>query len=201
MPSQGDVRRALDVQDGAGQRGQDDSAAGDVVGREEIERAGIAVDEILAGDVEFFEQIHGVVAAGAGIAAAEPVSVRLGERDAALVGVDGADADRVAAPVETPVAFEPDGGGGFPARGPVAFVLEHGQRLGGVVAPWRGAAFDDLGDVRPVVVWPARERHALAVEEQLGERRRAFEAVGQGAVFGDAEARRSAQRIVRPLRR
>ena len=89
--------------------------------------------------------------------------------------------------------MQPDGGGRCPAGGPVAFVTECAGLIRRVVAPGSGAAFDHLGNGRPLIIRPAGKGHPFAVEEEFRHHRRIEKGVGKRRNVAHAQQRKVAR--------
>ena len=117
----------------------------------------LAIQVPLARLIELLQHVEEEVPVPGLDAVARP----LRESDSMSRRIDGRDRDRVGRPVPRPVPEDPRLARLLPLRGPVAVILE-----GGLV-PGRHLAGREETAIRP-----ARKLHRLAVEEQLGHRRR-----------------------------
>ena len=175
-----DVRGVLQQHQRRVERREHDPRGRRVRRRPEVEPARRAVDVELARPVQFLQQVQRPVPPRRRVALLDAVDGRRGQGDLVFLAVDRLDPDDLLVPVEAPVALEPDAGVDVPSLGPVALVLEDARAVRVVADAGDGAGVDDLGDGRPAVVGPARQRQTLVVEEQLGRGGRAAEAGREG---------------------
>ena len=142
------------------ERRQRDLRALQVGRRPEVQTARAAVDDELAGLIQFLQHVQGAVAARRRVALHEAVDVRRGQRDPVRGGIDRGDLDHLVVPVVAPVALEPHALRCLPARRPVACILEAPRQTALVAVARTRAGLHDPGDGRPALVRPAGEGHA-----------------------------------------
>ena len=145
------------------------------VRRIKIEHAVFPVHIPFARRVKFFEQVEDIITAFGRAPfgrVADAVRVDAGRSDPALGGVDRPDLERFMGPVVTPETVHPDPFVDPPARWRVARVFKGASFV--AVLPFAGrfvdrldTAINDLDDLRPAGVRPARQSHRLAVAEDF----------------------------------
>jgi len=173
------VRDALEAHE-RGHEGNDRLAFLDGGRRPEIEDSRLAVQVPLAGAIDLGQQVEGVEPLAVAVSV---VVVRLGQRDGALVGIDGGDLLALVGPVPEPIAVQPHVLFCGPAARPVAVVAEEPFRapLGPAHVAGRGA--EDLDDLDEALVGPAGDGHGLVLEEQLDAARPRLAVVGDALPF------------------
>ena len=137
--------------------------------RVEVQARGRVVKVVFARRVQFFEYIERLVPPRRRVALLDAVDGRLCQGDLAGGGVHGLDAEGLIEPVETPVALQPHALVHLPVRRRLVVrpVLEDAAFFARVAGAGNGPGVDDFRDVRPALIGPAGDGHALVIEKQF----------------------------------